>query len=225
MVQQPVPHKQDPVAGPLHLKNKQLKPTRSIAAPQKSHHRYLDPMMLSVEMEAIVLVKQRETLRESNDGRRTRPHKSLRRFVGWHDVRGELRSRAGEAERDHRSGLPLDCENRAGGRTGCPLRHIPSVSTGAPFEWRANLISAIGDRPNGRRRRTARWDWWLLEKLTAEHIHLGRARLPFRLPRRPTSKGSHRNGGIGGGSLAALKIEFYAWRHKPESGSRPSVRH
>ena len=125
-----------------------------------------------------------------------RINRSIRRFVGWHDVRGELRSRArlarDEAEGDHRSGLPLDCENRAGGRTGCPLRHIPSVSTGAPFEWRANLIYAIGDRANERRRRTARWDWWLLEKLTAEHIHFGRARLPFRLPRRPTSKSSHR---------------------------------
>ena len=145
-------------------------------------------MMLSAEMEAIVLVKQRETLRESNDGRRTRPYKSLRRFVGWHDVRGELNCEAeqgwpGVRQREITDqGCPLIAKR---GQVGGPVALSAIHPLGHPFRMESQF-NIRNRRPTERARaptsRTVRWDWWLLEKLTAEHIHLGRARLPFQLP-------------------------------------------
>ena len=86
-------------------------------------------------------------------------------------------------------GCPLIAKT---GQVGGPIAVALSgrhPSTGGPIRMESQF-NIRNRRPTdwARKRRTAKWDWWLPERLTAEHIHLGRARLPFRLPRRPTSK-------------------------------------
>ena len=58
-------------------------------------------------------------------------------------------SKAGDEMERERAGSLLDCENRAGGRTG----YSRQIRLGTPFEWTANLISAIGDPPTARQQR------------------------------------------------------------------------
>ena len=148
-------------------------------------------MMLSAEMEAIVLVKQRERERLSGN-------QMMDAELGRINNRSVVVSSVGmtsegncEAEQGWPGvrqreiidqGCPLIAKR---GQVSGPVALSAIHPLGHPFRMESQF-NIRNRRPTERARaptsRTVRWDWWLLEKLTAEHIHLGRARLPFQLP-------------------------------------------